>query len=730
MALPPSPVPQVGPAPAPPSAADTSVNEMIQQIGGGPTAVDAKAPTEIYKLDPTTKVPVSKYEGNMWKGRRDAGRKAISHLIEGWEEAEYYYNNAQQNHRISTGGNKSGTRNYGKDRRDSFSSTENIVYATVNAVIPNVYAKNPSIEVTITDKTKEQLGLAMKRLGNVLAKQRSSPGINLKPKMRKCIMRTEVTNEAWCWIGWTKREDSADQARGDIARIGKELAAAEDEATIAELEGQLLALEDSIDLLDPPGPFVRTLRATNVLTDTAAEEDDTSDTNWIMICVMESTKYINARYRTKKGEREYTSVYDATHVVDATNAGKSAEATLNDIDNFKMFDSTKDDPSTYGYADRQSYEKAKRTAVWYCFDKVKRRFYLYADKDWTWPIWCYDDPYHFPDFYPLERLQWHPSPIETRTRGEVSHYLDQQDEINTINDEMNRGRVSLRDKTLFNSRVLNMKMVEDILMNPNKKIIGIPVPDGHKLTDHIMGQPQPNFEHQFLWDKGPAKSAVNMLSGLGEAMRSEQFKTNTTNAAIQEYTSVANTRLDEKRDAVEDFIGAIMYKVLYLCMQFMEADQFNELTGNEFAETVPWSPQPFDAIRHVIQCRVEGGSTQKPTSAAKKAEALQLGQILGQFASATPVAMLLAVKVFMRSFDGFTVTAEEWEMLMQSVQQAIAGQQQPQEQPGSQPAQGQSTTQEEAAVKDMVKQGMPEAEARKRVAEASQRQPQQQNTQH
>lgn len=722
MALPPLPTDQQQ---TPATPADASVNESIRQIGGQMPTEVAPQRTEVYKLDPTTKVPVSKYEGNTWKGRRDAGRKAIAHLIDGWEEAEYYYDNAQQNHRKQTAGNKAGTRNYGKDRRDSFSMTENIVYATVNAVIPNVYAKNPSIEVTMTDKSAEQVGIALKRLGNRLMEMRASPGINLKPKIRKCVLRTEVTNEAWVLVGWTKREDSADQAREDIARIGQELAKAEDQAEIERLEGELLALEQAIDLLDPPGPFVKTLRAVDVLTDVAAQEDDTTDTNWIMVCVMESTKYLNARYRVQKGDpknNEFVSAYEASHVVDATAANQGQAAVQEQIDNFRLFDSGKDDPKSYGYSDRESYERAKRTAVWYCFDKVKRRFYMYNEKDWTWPIWVFDDPYHFPDFFPLEKLQWHPSPTSPRTRGEVSHYLDQQDEINIVIDELNRARVSLRDKTIFNSRVLSTKDVEDILLNPNKKYQGVAVPDGHKLTDLIMGPPQPNLEFKHLWDKEPAKAAVNMISGLGDAMRGEQFKTNTTNQAISEYSSISNTRLDEKRDAVEDFIGAIMWKVLFLCLQFMDAKTFDELTGNEFQGA--WKNMQPDEIRHTIQCRVEGGSTQKPTSAAKKQEALQVGQILGQFVQASPVALLLTIKVFQRAFDGFVVSSEEIGMIMQSIQQSMQQQQAETQNTQAGTESAGDEQKEEAAVQEMVAKGMPRAEAIKRVQMAKAQQTQ------
>jgi hypothetical protein len=46
---------------------------------------------------------------------------------------------------------------------------------------------------------------------------------------------------------------------------------------------------------------------------------------------------------------------------------------------------------------------------------------------------------------------------------------------------------------------------------------------------------------------------------------------------------------------------------------------------------------------------------------------MQVGQILGQFASATPMAIVIALKVFERSFDGIVMTAEDWEQLYQSI---------------------------------------------------------------
>lgn len=697
-----------------PAAVQEVVDRVTGDVDGVPLAPVVETQEEIYRLDPKTKIPVSKKEGALWKSRKDAGIAIMRDLVEGWDEAEKYYDNAQQNHRQETQGNKQGNRAYGKNRRDSYSMTENIVYATVNAVIPNTYAKNPTVEITMLDPQMEKHGVMLEHLLNRLADMKAAPGINLKPKLKKGIVRCELDNEAWFMVSWVKREDSAEQALEDIKRIGAELAKPDtDQKKIKELEGELQALEEVVDLLDPPGPKVTSVHGRQVIVDPDSCEDDHSDARWKMVSFMFSTSYLNARFRVKNAEGQYGSAYEPTHIVDATSADKdSVETVQQQIDTFKIFDVNNTDYGQYGYNDKISYERAQRTKVWFVFDKTKRRYYMYSDKDWTWPIWVFDDPYHFPNFFPLVKLQYHSSPVATRTRGEVSHYLDQQDEINVIVDELNRARVSLRDGTIYNSAVLTPKDVEDIMLNANKKIKGVKLPDGTKLQDHIMGPPMPTLEYEHLWDKSQAKQAVTMISGLGEAMRGEQYKTNTTNQAIEQYNSISGMRLDEKRDATEDCVGEIMYLVMFLCLQFMDSKTMASIVGPEYAPLAQqMSAMTPEAIRSTVLCNIEGGSTQKPTSAAKKAEALQIGQILGQFASASPVILLFVLKTFQRSFDGLVFTDQDWTMLIQSIMQSI--QQQSAEQGAED--EGGDDGGAQAAVDALVQRGVPREEAVARV---------------
>lgn len=682
-----------------------NIEDSIQQTGSADqvaadnAAKEKAQPKQIYKLDPKTKIPVSRFEGPLWQGRKKSGTKQIAGLLDAWHEAEAYYGNSQMEHRRITEGQWKGNDVVSKNRNRKFSSTENMVYATVNAVIPSTYAKNPSVEVTMTDQSLEEQGTALKHFMNNLAHREDAPGINLKPKVRKSIMRCEITNEAWIMVGYTMKEASADQAMADINRIGLKLQNATDSKEIEKLEGELLALEESCDLLDPAGPFVKSVRGDQIIIDPMSVEDDHSDANWMMVRMMLPTNYLNARFYQENADGTAVSAYKASHVVDASNANEAGGTTAEqkEIDAFHIFDAGKDNPADYGYDDKRTYDRAKRTLVWYCFDKVKRRFYLYADTDWTWPIWVYNDPYHLPRFYPLRKLQYHTDPRTNRTKGEVSHYLDQQDDLNTIADELNRARTALRDKVIFDATVMDQATVESIMLDPNRKFVGVKPQEGKSLKDSIMGQPLPALEMKQLWDRGPAMQAINQISGIGDAMRGEQFKTNTTNEAIDKYSSISDTRLDEKRDAIEDFVGGIMNDVLFLCLQFMPVDQFISITGSQYAKAYDGfqNMQPKD-IRDKVQMRIEGGSTQKPTSAAKKAEALQVSQILGQFARAVPYAGVVALEVLEHAFDSISIEAANWEkieqMMVMSLQQAGAGpggaqqQQQGQEQPPNEDA--------------------------------------------
>ena len=121
-----------------------------------------------------------------------------------------------------------------------------------------------------------------------------------------------------------------------------------------------------------------------------------------------------------------------------------------------------------------------------------------------------------------------------------------------------------------------------MLKGDEEMAIGVEVPEGMTLQDFIQPFVPPSAcSFIELFDKKPMLEAIDRVSSVQPVMRGVEFKTNTTNRAIEQYNSTQQTRMDEKIDAVEDLIGRIAWAITQLCLQFMPADMVVQLVGAE-----------------------------------------------------------------------------------------------------------------------------------------------------
>ena len=168
--------------------------------------------------------------------------------------------------------------------------------------------------------------------------------------------------------------------------------------------------------------------------------------------------------------------------------------------------------------------------------------------------------------------------------------------------------------------------------------------------------------------------SIDRIAATSEAERGGEFKTNTTNRAIDYYSTMGNMRMDMRLDAIEDALGDVGWKLAQLCLRFMDAQTVNDLTGLDV--TPFW--RPLDNLRDLaaMSITVVGGSTQKLTTQQKKQEAIQIGQVLAQYVRAAPAAALkVTLSMMSKAFDDFTVSKEDWDAIAAEVQQTlVAGQ--------------------------------------------------------
>ena len=111
----------------------------------------------------------------------------------------------------------------------------------------------------------------------------------------------------------------------------------------------------------------------------------------------------------------------------------------------------------------------------------------------------------------------------------------------------------------------------------------------------------------------------------------------------------------------------------------MNKEQVVELIGEQSAQNWQDALDPM-IIRQQYSLNCIGGSTVKPTSDAKKQQAIQISQVLGQFASASPYVSIIMLQILERAFDEVVVTKEDIATIKMSILQQLQAQQMMQEQ--------------------------------------------------
>jgi hypothetical protein len=659
--------------------------------------------TPTYEEIGSSKIPVSRRMGKFWKMRLDEGKRILEQdgTFSRWEEAIAAYERDHTNRENKRGKLAEVGKHTDSSKRHQY-ATENIIFANVSAIVPSVYAKNPEVECTATKSENEEIARVFGKLITTLYQRKQWPGLGLKNKLKAMVCTTLITNRHYCELSYTQKQDSSENAMHDIAELSKELEKAKDIDKIKELEGKLMALDERVAVLEPSGPAFNTRSPKLVIEDPDNIDGDFTQNKYVIVGQMMRTSMLNALYRKKKNG-EVRSAFKPTHVV--PNGTGDANISGHDIEtqNFMLLKADEETTSMKlsGYDDEDAYKDACRTLTWSVWDKTTRRLYLFSDKDWKWPIWVWDDPYQLARFYPIFPLSFQTPITDRYGKSEVMYYLDQQEELNVINEERARMRHWISTKVFYDKNAFeDTKSVEQMLStNTNENYHGIDLPDGRRIQDMIGTMPAPSMAAQELFDPTAIISAVNRLSSVTPIMQSQQFKTNTTNRAIESYESTTATRLDEKIDAVEDMLGEVGYALLEMVLQFMPQEDIENLIGaadtQVIAQYIGGSPQ---ALVNEFDIRIVGGSTNKPTSKAKKDQAMNLGQILGQFANASPMVILVMLKALERAFgDDIVITDEEWDKILQSTQQSMMrGNSQPGAQQGQQPqAQGQSQQKQE-----------------------------------
>lgn len=622
----------------------------------------------LYRIYKGSKIPVSRAIGTMWKSRFDAGLASYEAIFGAWNEVFKYYNNSQ---------GKEAETPRGVFRRGD--STENVVYANLNTILPAIYSKDPDIAVNTIDEDDADLVSVMKSLLNVLLKGKDK--LNAKPKIKRAAGLAILTNFGILKLDYVKKDDSREMAQRTLQSLLGELVKCKDKMQAETVHGKIVMLENTMELYDPSGPTMKTVLPHNLIIDPNAEADDGTDAAWMIERLFIKTDELNAKFTMPDHEsedgRDRVLVYKPTHKA----AFKSSEGKRDDGLGMVMTAIAQD------VVDNEDQERAKYRSQYYteCYavwDKTTRRCYLFTRDDWVWPVWVWDDPLNITRFFPYFIICYNMSTGGTVTVGEPSYYLDQQDEINQINRQVAKMRRSVFNNFLYNSDVMNRDEAEKFIKvvrgdgNDNEPhFLGIRAGEGKKASEFIESFHPPAMEKglEGLFNKEAILKTIDRLSSTSDAIRGAEFKTNTNTASVQSYQDAARMSVGAKVDVIEDVVSALATSLAELCIQNMSTEDVSKIVGKKQGEK--WQQMPLEEFRANFSMECVAGTTEKQNSVFKKKEAVQVAQALGQFVNAAPVTVTkLMLRVLESAFSEIVIHPDDWAQLQQeAVTQAQKG---------------------------------------------------------
>lgn len=474
----------------------------------------------------------------------------------------------------------------------------NLVYSTLAALLPAVYAKNPDISVTPSEATPgsryDMIKAFCQTMEAVLVRQFVHDAF-LKKRAKACTRSAMTTSIGWAKVTYQRdtREDPIIQNRmndiqDNIQRLQATIAAIEDpkqmadeEANKANLELQMQALAGQVEKIISEGLVIDNILSEDmlILDKTVRSFDGYRQAG----AIAQRVWFTKEKFETQFGYApEKATTYQTTagdqKSVDAT-LGK--EAALYAV--FEIWDHDEDTVLTLckGEEDfcREPYQPEKLGAHWY--------------------------PY-FPLAFNIVDGQFQPmSDVEL---------------LEKLSDEYNETRQQLidcRQESLPSRYVragggLTPEDVERVQNRKSREVVVLSGPGGKPLTDDIaeIGGVTVN---PLLYDTTTIRGDLNLVSGSTDANQGAVLKAKTATEAEYLQSGLAS-RTGERQDDIADWIGDMAQYAAEILLQELTTQQAQRIAG----ESAVWPEMSKDEALDLVRIEIRAGSMGKPNKAKEQ----------------------------------------------------------------------------------------------------------------
>lgn len=516
----------------------------------------------------------------------------------------------------------------------------NLIFSTISTLYPQIYAKNPDISFSPAESVSESSYDETKQFGKT-AETLISRMLVRDARLKKRV-KAQVRAAMLCEVGWLKltfqkdvREDPQiknrmNDVQDDVERLrakalNLEEAEGDEDLKIAELQQQLLSLQQSQEMLISSGLVLDKVMTEDILIldETVRDFDDYINSSAIAQRVWMTAEQFEEKFKRKPSSTANT--WMGKKIPGAgqdQNKGSSSDKDVGFYCVFEIWDKTA----------QQIYTWCQGEECW-CRDPFKPRT---IGRRW----------------YPFFGLCFNPVDGEFYGMSDVELLIKLQEEYNETRESLAKHRKYSIPLTVV--RAGGSLSPED-LNNLKKATYGDTVvisgDSSVPLTNDINSLSGPPIDPA-LYDVQMIRADIEMVSGASDAARGMVMTAKTaTEAEIMQSGLVSRTA--ERQDTIEDMIEEMAAYSIEVLVGELEVPEVNRLAG----EKAVWPMnKDVDSIFNHLNLEIRAGSTGKPN---KNAEREAWTQLLPQLQAAMEKIMLLRQQGMNDMADAMTELTRE-----------------------------------------------------------------------
>lgn len=478
----------------------------------------------------------------------------------------------------------------------------NLIEATIEGLMPSIYARDPEIEITPSDAVDESSYQVVRQFSKTvrIVVQRLLWDASLKNRARRSIRSVMTTG-----IGVLKVSMQLDSERDPeierrinsltdnlkridlLMRDQADLSTSPDqlEADRAELEAQMAALQEKVEVMVAKGLVIDVVSTDNLQVDHELPElADYQFSNWIAV----------RRWFTPSGAMEE---FGLSREVLAGTTSYAMPSDVGDVKGTSANFGTKPQSTSW-------------LACWEIWDKRSTTVYTIIEGLKQWVRAPFSPSPAGRRFYPFFLLAFHWQDSRRWPLVPVKMWHKLQDEYSRTRSSYSLHRRRAKPARLGDKNAISVEDAKRVT-NPeiNELVLIDRLDKTRPLQDSVAVLPYPQVDPG-LYDTGAVRADLEQVSGLSDAGRSAVVQPKTaTEASILASGTVSRTGM--KQDDVEDMIEEIACYVIELALQCMTLQDAQKYAG----QGAVWPRLTLEQIHTLLDINVRAGTSGSPNTA-------------------------------------------------------------------------------------------------------------------